>query len=526
MNHLISLHSYYLLNAAIALSYLITLSVLKTPLLKKLSQFQQLQFMRRILMTTLFLFFITPFIAKKLSLQSSYIFQFQPLLKQASIHFLQHRISLNAPLLSYQHAFSYYPSMNNLLSLGLFIGVIILSFNYVRTLITLKKITEQAFCKYKIHRISILFSTQTTVPFCWSSLYSHFIILPMALLEKNIDLKLAIRHELQHLRQRDTYWLHLTSLLKIICFWNPFAIWSSNWSTELQEFACDEALIINKKTSRTTYAQCLLNAASQSLTASKLPQAALGIIKQPSILNRRVTMLFTYKKSRKKKALLITLYASCMLTAASIAYAVNSDSSTQSLNQKELKSILNQSQLHLAMTPEVTAELTNIRHNEEARVRVQTALKRMQSYHTYLSAQLKNAAMPAALLALPFVESGYNINATGPAATAGIWQFIPSTAKKFDLVIDGSRDDRMNLQLDTQAALSYLKLLHAQFHDWTLAMIAYEIGETHTEKLIQEVGSRDPWVLARSPQAPQELKKFLAMITASVLIINDPDLIS
>ncbi len=52
----------------------------------------------------------------------------------------------------------------------------------------------------------------------------------------------------------------------------------SHWFSELQEFACDESLILHKKTSRSIYAQCLIDTASSTLSENALPQGALGII--------------------------------------------------------------------------------------------------------------------------------------------------------------------------------------------------------------------------------------------------------
>jgi hypothetical protein len=49
-----------------------------------------------------------------------------------------------------------------------------------------------------------------------------------------------------------------------------------------------------------------------------------------------------------------------------------------------------------------------------------------------------------------------------------------------------------------------------------------KLGEQQTAALIEKTGSRDPWVLARSPAAPEELKNYLAMLGASVIIMHNP----
>jgi soluble lytic murein transglycosylase-like protein len=135
--------------------------------------------------------------------------------------------------------------------------------------------------------------------------------------------------------------------------------------------------------------------------------------------------------------------------------------------------------------------------------------------------------MPNELLAVPLVESGYKPldQSKNPVLAAGIWQIVPTTAKLFGLIINTTRDDRLNTSLSTKAALAYLNATHTQFNNWRLAIIAYEIGEDTTKKLIKKVGSRDAWVLARSTIAPKSLKKFLAMFDAELIIMYNPSLI-
>jgi len=141
--------------------------------------------------------------------------------------------------------------------------------------------------------------------------------------------------------------------------------------------------------------------------------------------------------------------------------------------------------------------------------------------------QLDKNNMPYELLAIPLVESGYqvlppNIN---PVEAAGIWQIIPQTPQKYDLVINGRRDDRMDTERSTQGALAYLTKLHTQFNNWGLAVSSYEIGEKNVANLIQQTGSKNVWTLARSPQAPKDLGQFLATFDASLIIMKNPEIL-
>jgi membrane-bound lytic murein transglycosylase D len=159
-------------------------------------------------------------------------------------------------------------------------------------------------------------------------------------------------------------------------------------------------------------------------------------------------------------------------------------------------------------------------------------LERMKNYQGQVQAGLKKSDLPSDLLAIPLIESGYRPlhESVNPVQAAGIWQIIPSTAKRFGLVVDANRDDRLDTALSTQAALDYLKFLHTQFHDWKLAVLAYNIGEDQVERLITATGSRDAWVLVRSSHIPEKYKSeatnYLAMLDASILIMHQPSLIT
>ncbi|GEM_PF-1453426 len=527
-----NLQTYLMLNAAIACSYVIVFIFMKyLGFNNLLSQSQQLQFARKIFLLTGSIFLIVPVMIAAFPVTSNQLFQFQPFIKQLSAPLLQQtQIILRAPI-DILTAAPIYPSFLQLLWAGIVLGSLFFLKNYLTTLLSLSRITKHAYCQRKIKNIHILFTEKINIPFCWSSGRSHYVMIPQILLTKRTDLLIVIRHELQHLRQHDMYWLHLFALLKCFCFWNPFIrLWQKKIN-ELQEFACDEALIIRHQKITTDYAQCLLNTAAVVANEEILPQGGLSILGTSyhsfSLLNRRVTMLFQYKKSfRKKKIALLCAYAACFLTASSLAYAIDSNTNPSPITRTELKALVKKSHLALGITPETVAEVNAMRGSKEGREYMTAALKRMQQYQPYIEAQLKENTIPTNILALPLVESGYNMNSKSAMGAAGIWQFIPSTAKQFGLVVNAERDDRLNLKLSTQAAIAYLNTLYAKYQDWRLALIAYEYGDVATDRLIKQVGSRNIKKLAHSPHAPANLKKFLASFGAAIIFIRHPQLVT
>ncbi len=534
INSIINLHSYLVVNGAIMLSYLLARLIVNLPFIKTyLSQYYKLRLARYCFVITIITFLLSPYLTIFQPLQHAQL-ELTPL-----FHHATHMLASSGEAVTMQVSLENMPlqiSLKTMLISLWIAGILLFSYRYCKTLATLKKIRHAAFCQHKINNIHILFSGALNSPFCWSILHKHFIALPQALLTRPEDKHLTIRHESQHLRHGDTYWLQLMQVIQVFCFWNPFLKLWMQWLSELQEFSCDEEMIIRRKISPVALAQCLVNAARESMNHGLLINGVISINSvSQSILYRRVNMLFAYKNQKRRMAL-ITAYAISFLLISGTAIAFKQSSLSNPLTAQDISSMIQQSTLNqpfrIKATPEVVAMINKFRHQEKEHTFMSSALERMKLYKPTIQQSLKMHSLPNDLLALPLVESGYRPleEKVNPVRAAGVWQIIPSTAARFGLVINNKRDDRLDTQLSTQAAITYLNLLYAQFHDWKLAVIAYEIGEGETERLINVTGSRDAWTIARSPSLPKkyknELKNYLALFDASVIILHHPSVIT
>lgn len=247
-------------------------------------------------------------------------------------------------------------------------------------------------------------------------------------------------------------------------------------------------------------------------------------------------MFFQHKQSKPRKLILIG-YIFAISIGVSSAYASKEESSFPSLTEKDLTVIAQQVDknkgFHVVITPEVLDEVNQLRASGDIRAYLLHSLKRMKDYQPMIEAGLQKNNLPHDLLNMPLIQSGYQPldQNKNPVLAAGMWQLTPAIAKRFGLTVSLEHDDRLNAQLSTKAALAYLKILYNQFHDWNLAVLAYEIGEEKTGKLIQQVGSHDAWDLARSPVADKflegdDLKGYLALYSALLLIMQNPLLIT
>lgn len=84
---------------------------------------------------------------------------------------------------------------------------------------------------------------------------------------------------------------------------------------------------------------------------------------------------------------------------------------------------------------------------------------------------------------LALVESGM-AEGVSPKGAAGIWQFMPGTARTYGLKVNGRVDERYNLRKSTIAACKYIKEMYQGLESWTLVAAAYNIGDGRLRKQI------------------------------------------
>ena len=87
---------------------------------------------------------------------------------------------------------------------------------------------------------------------------------------------------------------------------------------------------------------------------------------------------------------------------------------------------------------------------------VEKAGERSNPYIHYIVERLEERNMPMELALLPMIESAYNPFAYSPADAVGLWQFIPSTGRNFNLRQTRWYDGRRDVTASTQA----LSLIH------------------------------------------------------------------
>ncbi len=363
-------------------------------------------------------------------------------------------------------------------------------------------------------------------PFSVLGLSSAWVVLPPGMLHS-----LAIRHELQHHRARDTLWCHLLAPLRALCFFHPLrAAWSSALS-EIQELACDEALVSsqkNRKISVRDYSACLVSAAETAVRerSGRVYAAAPSLFSNRRLLKRRIETMYRTKKQQKKWVVTsvgLTLVCCLAASAGATSNLVVDSRIRMEDAEKMAEHARRTTEFPIAVNEKVLKYLNFYLGSARGREVVRSSVANLEALRSRFEAKLALHSAPEELFAVGMIESGYRnlpSSANTVSGAAGIWQFIASTARVFGLRVDSQVDERLDIDLETDAAFRYLVANKARFNDWLLAVMAYNMGERSLENAILKAGTRDPWELVK--RGFENDSDYLPKFMAALLILKNP----
>ena len=121
-------------------------------------------------------------------------------------------------------------------------------------------------------------------------------------------------------------------------------------------------------------------------------------------------------------------------------------------------------------------------------------------YLFYIVEEIEKRGMPTEIALLPFIESAFNPQAMSTARASGMWQFIPSTGRDFELKQNMFRDDRRSVLDSTRAALDYFQKLHDTCSaTGSSRSRPYNWGEGSVQRAVAKEPARRPADRLRQP---------------------------
>lgn len=154
---------------------------------------------------------------------------------------------------------------------------------------------------------------------------------------------------------------------------------------------------------------------------------------------------------------------------------------------------------------------------------LQRVLQRGAPYLHHIVEALEARGMPTELALLPIVESAFNPGATSHAKAAGLWQFIPSTGRNYDLSQNWWVDERRDVFASTEAALTYLQNIYQlQGNDWFLALASYNWGEGAVMRAVRKAKAAGKSGDYTSLKMPRETRNYVPQLIALRNIVRNP----
>jgi len=150
-------------------------------------------------------------------------------------------------------------------------------------------------------------------------------------------------------------------------------------------------------------------------------------------------------------------------------------------------------------------------------------LERGSKYLFHIVDALEQRGMPTELALLPMVESSFNPMAYSRSDASGLWQFIPTTGRRYSLQQDWWYDGRRDIVASTSAALDYLSDLYALHGDWHLALASYNWGEGAVTRAIQKNAAQNLPTDYASLAMPEETRNYVPKLQALKNIISNPE---
>ena len=181
----------------------------------------------------------------------------------------------------------------------------------------------------------------------------------------------------------------------------------------------------------------------------------------------------------------------------------------------------------IAMTANRVVELEINDYLQNRRNLLKLWIERGHIWFPMIETIFAEEGIPDELKYLALSESALNPIARSYVGAAGMWQFMPATARGEGLRVDSWIDERMDPELSTRAAAKHLKTLYETYSgNWHLALAGYNCSYRCIRRAVNRAGGsidNPPSFWEIYPYLPQQTRNFIPKFIAAALIVSDPE---
>ncbi len=153
--------------------------------------------------------------------------------------------------------------------------------------------------------------------------------------------------------------------------------------------------------------------------------------------------------------------------------------------------------------------------NEKRKPHVAKMLGRAKKYFPIFEPILSQYGIPDEMKYLAVVESALNPFAVSRMGASGPWQFMYSTALRYNLNISKRVDERRDPYFACDAAARYLKEMYNLYGSWHLSIASYNCGAGNVNRAIKKAGgSKNFWDI--QAYLPAETRAYVPSFIAAV----------
>ncbi len=143
----------------------------------------------------------------------------------------------------------------------------------------------------------------------------------------------------------------------------------------------------------------------------------------------------------------------------------------------------------------------NVRFQLGQSNRFKDGMVRSGQWKPHIRQVLAAHKLPPELEVLPHVESSFNPAVYSKVAAAGMWQFMPATARNY-MRVDHVVDARLDPFIATEGAAKLLQRNYDVIGTWPLALTAYNHGTTGMLRAANAVGTKDIGTIVQQYRGP------------------------